>query len=35
MTLNLVSHFRMLGRYNLLANARLYGACSELDDADR
>ena len=35
MTLNLVSHFRMLGRYNRLANARLYGACSELDDEDR
>ena len=35
MTLNLVSHFRMLGRYNRLANARLHGACSELDDADR
>ena len=35
MTPNLVSHFRMLGRYNRLANARLYGACSELDDEDR
>jgi uncharacterized damage-inducible protein DinB len=35
MTLNLVSHFRMLGRYNRLANARLYGACSEIDDEDR
>ena len=35
MTLNLVSHFRMLGRYNRLANARLYGACSDLDDEYR
>lgn len=32
---NLVSHFRMLGRYNRLANARLHDVCSELDDEDR
>ena len=35
MTPNLVSHFRMLGRYNRLANARLHDACSELDDEER
>ncbi len=32
---NLVSHFRMLGRYNRLANERLYGACARLSDAER
>ena len=35
MASGLAAHFRMLGRYNRLANARLYGACSELDDEDR
>ena len=35
MTPDLVSHFRMLGRYSRLANARLYDACSELDDKRR
>ena len=35
MTVNLVSHFRMLGRYNRLANERLYAAWSELDDEER
>ena len=29
------AHFRMLGRYNRLANERLYAACAELDDAAR
>ena len=31
----LAAHFRMLGRYNRLANTRLYAACAELDDAAR
>ena len=31
----LAAHFRMLGRYNRLANERLYAACAELDDAAR
>lgn len=35
MTENLLSHFRMLGRYNQLANERLYGACARLSDAER
>ena len=35
MTSGLAAHFRMLGRYNRLANERLYGACAELDDAAR
>ena len=35
MTENLVSHFRMLSRYNRLANERLYGACARLSDAER
>ena len=35
MTQNLVSHYRMLGRFNRLANTRLYGACSELADEGR
>ena len=29
----LAAHFRILGRYNRLANERLYSACAELDDA--
>ena len=29
------AHFRMLGRYNRLANERLYAACAELDGAAR
>lgn len=35
MALNLVSHFRMLGSYNRLANERLYQACSSLGDEAR
>ena len=35
MASELAAHFRMLGRYNRLANERLYAACSELDDAAR
>ena len=35
MTENLLLHFRMLGRYNRLANERLYGACAGLRDAER
>ena len=35
MTENLLSHFRMLGRYNRLANERLYGACARLSDTER
>ena len=35
MTKNLVTHFRMLCRYNRLANERLYGACARLRDAER
>jgi uncharacterized damage-inducible protein DinB len=29
-----IAHFQMLARYNRLANARLYGACAELDEAE-
>ena len=29
------AHFMTLGRYNRLANERLYAACAELDDAAR
>ena len=35
MTPGLAAHFRMLARYNRLANERLYAACAELDDAAR
>ena len=35
MSLNLVSHFRMLSRYSRLANERLYGACAGLGEAER
>ena len=35
MASGLAAHFRMLGRYNRLANERLYAACAELDDAAR
>lgn len=35
MATGLVTHFQMLGRYNRLANERLYAACAELDDAAR
>ena len=35
MTSGLADHFRMLGRYNRLANERLYAACAEIDDAAR
>ena len=31
----LAAHFQMLGRYNRLANERLYASCAELDDAAR
>ena len=30
-----VDHFRMMARYNRLANERLYAACAELPDAER
>ena len=33
MASGLAAHFRMLGRYNRLANERLYAACADLDDA--
>jgi uncharacterized damage-inducible protein DinB len=29
-----IAHFRMLARYNRLANARLYGACAGLSEAE-
>ena len=35
MALDLLSHVRMLGRYNRLANERLYGACARLGEAER
>ncbi len=35
MTPGLAVHFRMLARYNRLANERLYASCAELDDAAR
>ena len=31
----LIRHFRMLARYNALANPRLYEACARLGDAER
>ncbi len=30
----LAEHFKMLGRYNQIVNARLYGLCGELDDQE-
>ena len=33
--MTLLSHFRMLSRYNRLANDRLYAACAGLSDAER
>ena len=35
MTPSLVENFRMLARYNTLANRRLYEACARLSDAER
>ena len=35
MTPSLVENFRMLARYNTLANGRLYEACARLPDAER
>ena len=35
MTSELVAHYQMLGRYNRLANERLYASCAELVDAAR
>lgn len=35
MSLNLFPHFRMLSRYNRLANERLYGACAGLGEVER
>ena len=35
MALDLVTHFRMLGGYNRLANERLYAACAGLSEAER
>ncbi len=35
MSHTLLGHFRMLARYNRLANERLYDACAALDDAER
>jgi uncharacterized damage-inducible protein DinB len=32
---SLTDHFRMLARYNSLANRRLYDACARLSDAER
>ena len=29
-----IAHFQMLARYNRLANARLYGACAGLSEAE-
>lgn len=31
----LVDHFRILARYNTLANRKLYAACSQLDEPER
>lgn len=31
---SLVTHFQMLGRYNAIANERLYAVCSELTDEE-
>ncbi len=33
--LSLVENYRMLVRYNALANRRLYDACARLSDAER
>lgn len=32
--MDLVSYFRMLARYNRIANERLYAACAELEDSE-
>jgi uncharacterized damage-inducible protein DinB len=32
--MDLLSHFRMLARYNRTANQRLYASCAALDDAE-
>ena len=32
--MDLVSHYRQLGRYNFIANQRLYAACAALDDSE-
>src|SRR6478672_1415920 len=34
MSINLGGHFRMLARYNRVANERLYAVCGELDDLE-
>src|SRR6185312_16060502 len=31
----LIAHFRMMARYNRLANERLYDCCAQLSDAER
>jgi uncharacterized damage-inducible protein DinB len=33
--MDLSGHYKMLARYNRIANERLYAACGELDDAER
>lgn len=32
--MDLVSHYRLLARYNCIANQRLYAACAALDDSE-
>ena len=32
--MDLVTHFRLLARYNRIANERLFAACAQLDDAE-
>jgi uncharacterized damage-inducible protein DinB len=32
--MDLVTHFRMLARYNRIANERLFATCAQLDDAE-
>ena len=34
MAASLIAHFRMLARYNTIANERLYEACCRLDEAE-
>ena len=35
MTPGFAAHFRMLARYNRLANERLYASCAEFNDTAR
>jgi uncharacterized damage-inducible protein DinB len=32
--MDFITHFQLLGRYNCIANERLFAACAQLDDAE-